>query len=51
MHESPPIMLVPLVILGLGSVLAGYIFKDLFMGYGSSQNFGVFNFLFKTIDY
>ena len=39
MHESPPIMLVPLVILGLGSVLAGYIFKDLFMGYGSFSEF------------
>ena len=39
MHESPLIMLAPLVILAIGSVLAGFSFKDLFMGYGSYTGF------------
>ena len=39
MHESPLVMLAPLVILAIGSVLAGFIFKDLFMGYGSFNDF------------
>ena len=39
MHESPLIMLAPLVILAIGSVLAGFSFKDLFMGYGSYAGF------------
>ena len=39
MHESPMMMLVPLVILAIGSVLVGFFFKDLFMGYGSFSNF------------
>ena len=39
MHESPMMMLVPLVILAIGSVLVGFFFKDLFMGYGSFYNF------------
>ena len=32
-------MLVPLVILAAGSVLAGFVFKDLFLGLGSFSNF------------
>ena len=39
MHESPLIMLAPLVILAIGSVLAGFSFKDLFLGYGSYTGF------------
>ena len=31
MHESPMVMLVPLIILAIGSVLAGLVFKDIFM--------------------
>ena len=38
-HESPMVMLAPLIILAAGSVLAGIIFKDLFMGYGSFIDF------------
>ena len=34
-HESPMVMLVPLIILAAGSILAGFIFKDLFLGYAS----------------
>ena len=39
MHDSPMIMLVPLIILAIGAVGAGYFFKDLFIGYDSSYNF------------
>ena len=39
MHESPMTMLVPLIILAIGAVGAGYFFKDLFIGYDSSYNF------------
>ena len=39
MHESPMVMLIPLIILAIGSILAGFIFKDLFMGYGTFINF------------
>ncbi len=46
MHESPAIMLVPLIILALGSILAGFVFKDLFMGYGSFDNFWEGSILF-----
>ena len=38
-HESPAVMLAPLIILAFGSILAGFVFKDLFMGYGSFSNF------------
>jgi NADH-quinone oxidoreductase subunit L len=31
-HESPPVMLVPLVILAAGSLFAGFIFHDYFIG-------------------
>lgn len=33
-HESPPVMLVPLIILGIGAVLAGVIGFDIFVGDG-----------------
>jgi len=39
MHESPLIMLIPLIILGAGSIGAGFLFKDLFIGYQSSYEF------------
>ena len=32
-HESPYVMLIPLFILAAGSIFAGIIFKDLFIGY------------------
>ncbi|EFM59390.1 proton-translocating NADH-quinone oxidoreductase, chain L [Brucella sp. BO2] len=32
-HESPPVMLVPLLILGVGAILAGVLFKELFFGH------------------
>ena len=38
-HESPLVMLVPLVLLSIGAIFAGYIFKELFVGYGGANNF------------
>ncbi len=38
-HESPLVMLAPLIILAIGSILSGFVFKDLFMGYESFKNF------------
>ena len=38
-HESPFIMLLPLVILSIGAIFAGYTFKELFIGHGGSNNF------------
>jgi len=39
MHESPYVMLIPLIILAAGSIFAGFLFKDLFIGYESSDYF------------
>ena len=38
-HESPLVMLLPLIILSIGAVFAGFLFKDLFMGNGELNNF------------
>tara|TARA_B100000212_G_scaffold214125_1_gene161848 strand:- start:122 stop:721 length:600 start_codon:yes stop_codon:yes gene_type:complete len=38
-HESPLIMLIPLIILSIGAIFAGFIFKDLFIGYEETNNF------------
>jgi NADH-quinone oxidoreductase subunit L len=38
-HESPLVMLIPLVLLSIGAIFAGYFFKELFVGYESSSNF------------
>ncbi len=38
-HESPAVMLVPLILLSIGSIFSGFVFKDLFMEYGSFSNF------------
>jgi NADH-quinone oxidoreductase subunit L len=32
MHESPLVMLLPLIILSIGAIFAGFLFKDLFIG-------------------
>ena len=41
MHESPLVMLVPLVILAIGAIFSGFLFKDLFIGHGDTLLFGV----------
>ena len=36
-HESPLVMLIPLVLLSVGAIFAGYIFKELFIGHGDGN--------------
>ena len=38
-HESPMVMIIPLIILAIGSILGGILFKDLFIGQESSYVF------------
>ncbi len=38
-HESPKSMMIPLIILAIGSIFVGLFFKDLFIGYDSNINF------------
>ncbi len=38
-HESPMVMLIPLGFLAVGSVVAGYPFKDIFIGHGVGDFF------------
>ena len=38
-HESPLVMLVPLIFLSIGAVFAGFAFKELFIGYEAANNF------------
>ena len=38
-HESPLVMLLPLVILAIGAIFAGFLFKDLFVGHGGRELF------------
>jgi len=38
-HESPLVMLIPLIFLSIGAIFAGYIFKELFIGYEGINNF------------
>jgi len=36
-HESPLIMLIPLVFLSLGAIFSGYLFKTVFIGHNSNE--------------
>ncbi|MDC1178485.1 NADH-quinone oxidoreductase subunit L [Candidatus Pelagibacter sp.] len=38
-HESPLVMLIPLVLLSIGAIFAGFLFKDLFVGHGGEYHF------------
>ena len=38
-HESPVVMLIPLILLSIGAVFAGFTFKELFIGYDGINNF------------
>ena len=38
-HESSYVMLLPLTILAFGSIFTGFFFKELFIGYSSSNDF------------
>lgn len=35
-HESAPAMMIPLIILGVGSIFVGYLFKDMVIGIGTT---------------
>tara|TARA_B100001540_G_scaffold285480_1_gene278561 strand:+ start:1021 stop:2934 length:1914 start_codon:yes stop_codon:yes gene_type:complete len=39
LHESPAVMLVPLIVLAVGAIFAGILFKELFIGHDSSYAF------------
>ncbi|GGB10451.1 NADH:ubiquinone oxidoreductase subunit L [Brucella endophytica] len=36
-HESPPVMLVPLFVLSIGALLAGFVFREYFFGHEYSE--------------
>ena len=36
-HESPPVMLIPLFLLGIGAIFSGYFFKGTFIGHHSNE--------------
>ena len=38
-HESPIVMLIPLVLVSIGAIFAGFLFKELFIGYEGLNNF------------
>ena len=38
MHESPLVILIPLFVLAIGAIFAGFLFKDLFIGLTVEQN-------------
>ena len=38
-HESPLVMLIPLMVLSVGAIFAGFLFKDLFIGNGGNNYF------------
>ena len=38
-HESPLIMLIPLILLSIGAIFSGFIFKDLFIGSHGANEF------------
>ena len=38
-HESPIVMLLPLMVLALGAIFTGFLFKDLFIGHGREIHF------------
>ena len=42
-HESPLVMLIPLLFLGIGAIFSGYLFKSTFIGH-HSKNFGKIQF-------
>ena len=45
-HESPLVMLIPLALLSIGAIFAGFLFKDLFVGHGGENNFWAHSIMF-----
>ncbi len=50
-HESPLVMLIPLFILGAGSLLVGFTFKEIFIGNQSNDFWQNSIFFIKQIDH
>jgi len=49
-HESPIVMLIPLILLSIGAIFAGFFFKDLFVGHGGvSEYWGNSIFFLKPL--
>ena len=46
LHESPKIMLIPLIFLAVGAISSGFLFKELFIGQESGSNFWKNSILF-----
>jgi NADH-quinone oxidoreductase subunit L len=42
-HESPPVMLIPLVVLAVGALFAGLVFHELFVGHAAEHVEGWYN--------
>ena len=38
-HESPLVMIIPLIFLSIGAIFSGFAFKELFIGSGGSSNY------------
>ena len=38
-HESPAIMIIPLIVLSIGSLFVGFLFKDIFISHSDTYNF------------
>ena len=51
LHESPLVMIVPLVVLALGSIFAGFLFKDLFIGPNNLKFWSNSIFFLNPIEY
>ncbi len=50
-HESPFVMMLPLFILSLGALFSGYVFKEIFIGYGSKNFWASSIFFLKEIEH
>ena len=50
-HESPLIMLLPLVVLALGAMFAGYLFKDILIGHNYLNFWNESIFFLKEIEH
>ena len=48
-HESPIVMLIPLVFLGVGAIFSGYVFKSSFIGHSSGEFWQSSIFFLKEI--
>ena len=48
-HESPLVMLIPLLLLSIGAVLAGFIFKEILIGHHSNEFWQSSIFFLKEI--